>query len=155
MLLYFAEFVALGLIKLEQSPPDHRPADADVFRLAANSLALLGAVYWIFESAQLSNWTGTAFLVLALLHAGLARLGWSWRPSCRDEILALLIGALTFASLALPIQLDGAWVSLGWAIEGALLAWFALRIGSVPLQIGAMGLGLLGLAKSAFFDFTL
>ena len=155
VLLYFAEFVALGLIKLEQSPPDHRPADADVFRLAANSLALLGAVYWIFESAQLSNWTGTAFLVLALLHAGLARLGWSWRPSCRDEILALLIGALTFASLALPIQLDGAWVSLGWAIEGALLAWFALRIGSVPLQIGAMGLGLLGLAKSAFFDFTL
>lgn len=155
VLIYFAEFVALGMIKLERAPPEGRPSEADVIRLAAASLALLGAVYWIFEEAKLGAWTGSAFLALALVHAGLAKAGWRWRPRCREEILVLLIGGLTFASLALPIQLDGAWVSLGWAIEGALLAWFALRIRSVPLQLGAVALGLLGLGKSALFDFTL
>ncbi len=152
VLVYFAEFVALGMIKLERAAAGRW---LDQLRLALCSLALLGAVYWIFEEAGIDDWTATAFLVLALAHAGLARLGWRWLPFCRDEVLVLLIGALTFASLALPIQLDGVWVSLGWAIEGVLLAWFALRIGSVPLQFGAIGLGLLGLGKSALYDFTL
>ena len=67
----------------------------------------------------------------------------------------MLVGALTFASLALPVQLDGVWVSLGWGIEGLILAWFALRIDSVLLQVGAVLLGLLGLLKSIGYDITL
>lgn len=155
VLIFFAEFVALGLIKLVRLAPGSQSAELDLFRLILNSLALLGAVYWILESSVLREWTAAAFLGLALLHAGLARFAWRWLPACRNEVLVLLVGGLTFASLALPLQLDGAWVSLGWSIEGVLLAWFALRLGSASLQAGAVGFGLLGLGKSALFDFTL
>lgn len=155
VLVFFAEFVALGLIKLVRQEPGARSVELDLIRLILSSLALLGAVYWIFDSSLLQGWTATAFLALALVHAGLARFAWRWLPACRNEVLVLLLGGLTFASLALPIQLDGAWVSLGWSIEGVLLAWFALRLGSAPLQAGAVALGVLGLGKSALFDFTL
>jgi len=57
--------------------------------------------------------------------------------------------------LALPAQLDGVWVSLGWAIEGVILAWFGVRVGSRFLQSLAVGLGSLGLLKSLAYDVTL
>lgn len=151
VMVFFSEFVALGLLKL-RGERAVTGRTLDVARLALSSLALLGAVYRILNVVRLDDWVGGAFLVLALVHIGLARAGWRWWPRFTDEILTLLVGALTFASLALPAQLDGVWVSLGWSIEGALLCWFALRVGSPPLQAGAIGLGCLGLMKSAVYD---
>ena len=153
-LIFFAEFIALALIKLARER-QVSGRTADIVRLLLCSLALLGALYWILTDARLDSWMGAAFLAAALLHVALARLAWSWLPNFKDEILALLVGGLTFASLALPAQLDGVWVSLGWAIEGVVLAWFALRVGSGLLAVGAMVLGVVGLMKSLVFDFTL
>ena len=153
-LVYFAEFIALALVKLTRERR-FSGRTADIIRLLLCSLTLLGALYWILTEAKLDAWMGAAFLAVALLHIALARIAWSWLPNFKDEILALLIGGLTFASLALPAQLDGVWVSLGWAIEGVVLAWFALRVGSGLLAVGAMFLGGVGLLKSLVFDFTL
>lgn len=153
-LVYFAEFIALALVKLSRERR-FSGRTADIVRLLLASLALLGALYWILTEAKLDSWVGTAFLAAALLHVAVARIAWSRLPDFKDEILALLVGGLTFASLALPAQLDGVWVSLGWAIEGVVLAWFALRVGSGLLAVGAMFLGGVGLMKSLVFDVTL
>ncbi|MBD3326419.1 DUF2339 domain-containing protein [candidate division KSB3 bacterium] len=83
------------------------------------------------------------------------RIGWRWLPAYRFDTLAFLIGGLSFASLALPIQLDGAWVSSGWAIEGVILCWFALRVRSFPLRLGALALGMIGLLKALLVDVDL
>lgn len=154
VVLFYAEFAALGLLKLK-AEPQLAGRTLDLLRLAASTCTLLGALYWILSPEELDLWMGTAFLLAAAAHLLLARFAWTWAPRFKDEILAFLLGALTCASLALPAQLDGAWVSLGWAIEGALLAFFALRIGSGTLQSVAIFLGLLGLGKSLLFDFTL
>ena len=153
-LIFFAEFMALALIKLTRERQVFGRT-ADIVRLLLCSLALLGGLYWILTDAKLDSWVGATFLAVALIHMALARLAWTWLPKFKDEILALLVGGLTFASLALPAQLDGVWVSLGWAIEGVVLAWFALRVGSGLLTVGAMFLGAVGLLKSIAFDFTL
>ena len=42
--------------------------------------------------------------------------------------------ALVFATLAIPIRLDGHWVTLAWAAEGLVLIWSGLRIGSLMLR---------------------
>ncbi|HKV05294.1 MAG TPA: DUF2339 domain-containing protein [Candidatus Acidoferrales bacterium] len=47
--------------------------------------------------------------------------------------------ALVFATLAIPIRLDGHWVTLAWAAEAAVLVWSGLRIKSVMMR----GAGLL------------
>jgi uncharacterized membrane protein len=42
--------------------------------------------------------------------------------------------ALTFATLAIPIRLDGKWITIAFAVEGALLIWSGLRVRSLALR---------------------
>ena len=43
--------------------------------------------------------------------------------------LALVAGvALAFATVAIPLQLNRQWITIGWALEGAALAWTYRRI---------------------------
>ncbi len=51
--------------------------------------------------------------------------------------------ALLFATLAIPIRLDGKWITIAWAVEGALLVWSGLRIRSTTLR--AAGIVLFGI----------
>ena len=38
--------------------------------------------------------------------------------------LALVAGAaLAFITVAIPLQLEKEWITIGWALEGAALAW--------------------------------
>lgn len=150
-LIYFAEFAALGLLKLrcEQAVSGRR---TDTARLLVASLLLLGAVYWILHKAELDQWLGLAFILLALVHMGLSVLAQRLLSRFTEEILAFLGGGLLFAVLALPAQLDGEWVSLGWALEGAVLAWFALRVKSRTLLGAASLIGLIGILKPLVYD---
>lgn len=150
-LIYFAEFAALGLLKLrcEQKISGRR---IDIARLLVSSLLLLWAVHWILNEAGLNQWMGLAFLLMALLHMSLATLARRLLSRFTEDILAFLGGGLLFAVLALPAQLDGEWVSLGWALEGAVLAWFAVRVKSRTLLGVASLIGLIGVVKPLFYD---
>jgi uncharacterized membrane protein len=149
--VYFFQFAALGLYKLRAERTDV-VRTADIIRLLLNSLGLLGALYVLLHRLELNDWVGASLLVAAVVHIGLVRLGWRWFPSFTNDMLALLFGALTMASLALPVQLDGAWVSVGWSLEGLLLCGLALRARIPLLQGAAVLLGLIGLFKSVLFD---
>jgi uncharacterized membrane protein len=55
--------------------------------------------------------------------------------------LALVAGAaLAFITIAIPLQLDEQWITIGWAVEGAALAWLATRVPHAGLRYGAVGL---------------
>ena len=55
--------------------------------------------------------------------------------------LALVAGAvLAFVTVAIPLQLDKQWVTIGWALEGAALAWLYRRIPHRGLLWSALGL---------------
>jgi uncharacterized membrane protein len=65
--------------------------------------------------------------LLSILLVRLLRL----EPAGRREPgrLALVAGAvLAFVTVAIPLQLSNEWVTLGWALEGAALAWLFTRI---------------------------
>lgn len=153
-ILFYLEFAALGLLKL-RSEQQVAGRTADLIRLISGSLLLMAAVYLLFDDAGMNRWIGSAFLLLALLHAGLAAFAFRVLTRFSGEILSFLAGGLFFAAMALPAQLDGAWVSLGWAIEGVIVAWFAGRIKSQLLLSGAFLLGLTGILKGLVFDVTL
>jgi uncharacterized membrane protein len=43
--------------------------------------------------------------------------------------LAVVAGAsLSFATVAIPLQLNNQWITIGWALEGAALAWLYRRV---------------------------
>jgi uncharacterized membrane protein len=51
-------------------------------------------------------------------------------PEARDLTrLAIVAGtALAFITVAIPLQLDRQWITIGWALEGAALVWLFRRI---------------------------
>jgi uncharacterized membrane protein len=61
--------------------------------------------------------------------------------------------ALTFATLAIPIRLDGKWITLAFAVEGAILVWTGFRSMAVFLRAG--GYFLLALAAVRLLIFPL
>ncbi|HEX9402225.1 MAG TPA: DUF2339 domain-containing protein [Anaeromyxobacter sp.] len=55
--------------------------------------------------------------------------------------LALVAGAaLAFVTVAIPLQLDKQWISIGWALEAAALAWLWRRIAHRGLLLACAGL---------------
>jgi uncharacterized membrane protein len=55
--------------------------------------------------------------------------------------LALVAGAaLAFVTVAIPLQLRQQWITIGWALEGAALAWLYRRIPHRGLFYSAAGL---------------
>jgi uncharacterized membrane protein len=66
-------------------------------------------------------------LVLAVLLRQLLRVE---SPGTRDlGRLALVAGsALAFITVAIPLQLEHQWITIGWALEGAALAWLYTRV---------------------------
>jgi hypothetical protein len=66
-------------------------------------------------------------IVLLLLLVRLLRIE---PPGERDmKRLAIVAGtALAFITVAIPLQLDKQWITIGWALEGAALVWLFTRI---------------------------
>ncbi|MFH1983004.1 MAG: DUF2339 domain-containing protein [Pseudomonadota bacterium] len=84
-------------------------------------------------------------LVMGGFYIGLAR--WLWQRG--DARLRLMVEAflalgVVFASVAIPLGLDGRWTAAAWGLEGAALVWVGLRqqrltarCFGLVLQIGA------------------
>ena len=55
--------------------------------------------------------------------------------------LALVAGVvLAFLTVAIPLQLDRQWITIGWALEGAAVAWLYTRIPHRGLLVASLGL---------------
>jgi uncharacterized membrane protein len=77
---------------------------------------------------------GTLAVVLAGVYTGLAWFVFAWRSEDRRLLLTLVGVALGFVAAVFPLQFDGAWIPLGWAVEGVVLWWFGLRIREPALR---------------------
>lgn len=149
--LYYAEFLVLGVARMRPGRGPNEYA-LDLLRLTAGGTGLVAALYGILALARLQDAQGGAFAVAAACHGALI---WKLRrsqPAVTGEMLYFWIAAIVLAALAVPLHFHGVWVSLGWALAGFVLCPLALREQARPLSAIALGLGLLGVAKSLFFD---
>jgi len=118
----------------------------DSLLVLVNSFAYLGSLYAMLWPQD--RWPLT-LLVIALSagHLVVAALIPQAKPGASPVMRFLFAGlALTFATLAIPIRLDGKWITLAFAVEGAVLVWTGFR----SLVAGLRGAGYLLLAISAF-----
>lgn len=121
---FFALFASLPVIRSRAG----RLGGDQVVLVLLNALAFLGALHRLLWPDH--RWILTvAVLALAAVHLlvtrGLRRAG-----GVEAEPVRLLFAglALTFVTLAIPIRLDGAWITIAWAVEGAVLVFTGLRI---------------------------
>lgn len=117
--LFFAVFAALPVIRARvpgRAFPEH------VVQMLLNAGNYLLALYAMLWPEQRWALTG-AVLALAALHLAVTRA----IPRVADEppVARMLFAglALTFVTLAIPIRLEGNWITIAWAVEGAVLVW--------------------------------
>ena len=97
---------------------------ADIVLILLNSFVFFALGYSILTDHQVGKDLLGAFSVgNAIIHFALAMVIKKW--SSDDHTLHhLILGlALVFATVAVPVQFDGNWVTMIWAMEAALLFW--------------------------------
>src|SRR5688572_6860169 len=73
------------------------------------------------------------------------------KPAAVDVVQVLAILVLTFASIAIPVQLDGNQVTMAWSVEAAILFWFGRARGIRLFELYSYPMMLLA-TVSLFFD---
>ncbi len=83
------------------------------------------------------GYQGIFTLLLAVLNAGFAYPMYLRKDIDRNLVLLLIGLVLTFVSLTAPVQLDGNFITLFWAIEMVLLLWLSQKSGIRLLKVAS------------------
>lgn len=116
--IFYATILAYKLVNKEKF------VKSDVVLMLSNSFVYFGIGYAILDSNVSSDaYLGLFALVNAIIHFGVTVA--IYKQKLADKNLFYLVAGLVlvFVTIAVPIQLDGNWVTLFWAGEAALLFW--------------------------------
>ena len=133
--LFFAVFAALPAIQSLREGA--LPEILDVILVAANALQFLVALRQTLWPTH--RWELT-FAVLALAAVHLLAEGAlpekAAGPKSQVQTTRMLYAglALVFATVAIPIRLDGYWITLAWAAEAVVLVGCGLRVSMLALR---------------------
>jgi uncharacterized membrane protein len=123
----------------------------DALLLLTNPFVYFATTYTLLKTTH-HDWMGVFAIAMALLYASAAKILLSRSSGSRREILLLIAVALTFVSVAIPIQLRSNWITIAWAVEGLTILWAGIEIRSVRLRANAFALFGLALGKLLFWD---
>jgi predicted membrane protein DUF2339 len=135
----YAVFIAYPIVLGRRVEDERDPHIAAVIASAMFFFAARAAL----EAGHSSSIIGLVPVLESAVLAGLLRqLLVLERPGTRDlGRLALVAGAaLAFVTVAIPLQLHHQWITIGWALEGAALAWLFSRIPHRGLFYSALAL---------------
>ncbi len=134
----FLTYLAATLL----APSTKRSVSSDAV-LAANAIFYYGACYAWFDSLY-HGYMG--LLALAVAGCYLAAANYLKARDVPPEMTMVAAGlALSFVTLAIPIQLSGYSITLAWAVELAVLAYLACRLQSRAAFAGSWLVGFLAL----------
>ena len=143
--IFYFTYLAYKLIKKEKFD------FGDIVLLLVNSFIFYGVGYSLLSDLENGGeLLGLFTLANALIHFGVS--AYIYKQKLADKNLFYLIAGLVlvFITLAVPVQLDGNWVTVIWAGEAALLFWIG-RTKAVPvyekLSYILMGLAFISLAQ--------
>lgn len=116
--IFYLAFMGYKFIKKEQFNT------GDVIVVFLNSFIYYGVGYYLVsENEGTTDLLGLFTLGNALIHFVVATM--VFKQKLADKKLFYLIATLTltFITITIPVQLDGDWVTILWAVEAALLFW--------------------------------
>ena len=129
--LFYLLFSTLPVLK---AMSERRAGELDLAMILVNNFAYSSSLYILLWPE--SKWPLTLlFLALAAGHVAVARLLPEPKQNETGTVRLLFAGlALTFLTLAIPVRLEGKWITLSFSVEGAILVWTGFREASKFLR---------------------
>ena len=122
--IFFAIFALLAVL---YNVVNRRPTGwLDLAMVFANALLYFSTSYSLLDDEYYGMLGGFALLVAAF-YLGLGYFTYQRDPDDSLLVFTFLGLGFLFSVLAVPIQFDQHWVTMGWAIEGAVMTWIGLR----------------------------
>ena len=123
-------FLLYAALPVHKAMRRARFGNLDVLLLVANEFFYSAALFVLLWPDD--KWPLTLlFVALAAAHVAIARLTPSARAGESGLARLLYAGlALTYLTLAIPVRLEGKWITLSFAVEGAILVWTGFRAAS-------------------------
>src|SRR5690606_132783 len=119
--IFFLMFYVVAIInRINQ---EQKLAKMDIILILLNSFIYFGFGYGILDSGNTLNFVGLFTLFNAVIHFVVGYIIRS--KNLDDKTLFYLVLGLVFAfiTIAIPVQLDGNWVTLLWFAQAVLLFW--------------------------------
>ena len=63
-----------------------------------------------------------------------------------------LVAGNLFLSIGMPIQVDGAWIAVTWAVQASVLMWLSFRLGLIELRLISLGVFAILVLRLLAFD---
>lgn len=98
----------------------------DLTMVFSNALLYFGTSYELLDD-KYHSMLGLFAILVAAFYLGLGY--FTFRRDAGDKLLVFTFMGLglLFSILAVPIQFEQHWVTMGWAVEGAVMTWIGLR----------------------------
>jgi uncharacterized membrane protein len=125
----------------------HRPQLTDLGLMTVNAAVYFGVSHYLLWEDGYQHWLGGLGFGLAAFYAVLGYL--FLRRSKENSLLAAFAFAIaiTFVTVAIPVQFEKSHMTAAWAAEGAVLMWLAVRYGTARWQLWSLGAFALVLVK--------
>jgi uncharacterized membrane protein len=123
----------------------------DLMLLLLNPFVFFATSYHLLNPSY-HDWMGVFAIAMAVVYAGSTKLLLDRSASKRGEALILIGVAITFITLAIPIQLRSNWITMAWAVEALVVLWTAIETKSKRLHALAWILFTLALGKLFVWD---
>jgi uncharacterized membrane protein len=152
LLLLSALFLIFLAVPLFRERLEGRRAERiDLVLVVANAAAYFWAVYVTLEAWR-PSWEGAYALGLAVLYRLVSADYASRVPDDRATVDLHEGVSWTFLSIAMPLALDGQWVTLAWAVQGVTLLWLASRSAAPVAAWGGLAVLLLAAVRAVALD---
>jgi uncharacterized membrane protein len=128
-----------------------RASIEDLVQLVLNPFLFAIAAYVLLDW-DYHLLAGTFAVSMAAVYTAFGVLVLRRRPDDDRQLLVVIAVAMGFLAMAIPLQAKGGWISVGWAVQGAALLIFGMRIRSLGLRGMGTVLLALGVGRLLFVD---
>ncbi|HEX6728560.1 MAG TPA: DUF2339 domain-containing protein, partial [Pyrinomonadaceae bacterium] len=144
-LMFLTAHVARQLLRRKQITTE------ELGLMLSNPFVFFATSYYLL-SPYYDHWMGVFAIGMALLYAGSAKVLLDRSAAGRNELLAMIGVALTFVTIAIPIQLRSNWITIAWAVEALVMLWAGMETKTRRLQWLAWMLFTLATGKLVIWD---
>lgn len=131
-------FVIFALVAVLYNVINRQPVRwLDLTLVLLNGLIYFASTYQLLEDSY-KQVLGLFAVLVALFYLALGYFTFKRDSEDRLLIYTFLGLAFLFIGLAVPIQFDQHWVTMGWAIEGLVMTWIGLRVGDRTSRYAAL-----------------